>query len=288
MVEVGLASVIIPAYNGAHFVDRAIQSALSQTYERIEVVLVNDGSTDDTGLVADRISKLDSRVRVVHKENGGLSSARNAGILAAQGEYLMFLDVDDVIAPTKLETQVRALNADATKTLVYSQYEILYEDSGRTVQTARGEAPLPFRELLAYRNWFGVMVPLLRRSLVDAVGFFDESLKAGEDYDYWIRCAEHTEFLYSPGVVASYVQHEGQMHKDTGRMDTAQWNILNKHFQSDPRRRSCFLAYYHFEKARYYKGNGDLVRCATSLVKHLTSARSLARGRKARELARMF
>lgn len=288
MIDPGLVSVIIPSYNGARFVERAILSASNQTYKNIEILLVNDGSTDETGRIADRMSRLDTRVRAIHKENGGLSSARNAGIRASSGEYLMFLDVDDLIIPEKVEIQVQALEADRSRELVYSQYEILFEDTGRIVQTDRGEAPIPFRELLAYRNWFGVMVPLLRRKLVEAVGFFDESLKAGEDYDYWIRCSEFTEFLYVPGVVASYVQHEGQMHKDTGRMDDAQYSILQKHFRQDPRRRSCFLSYFYFEKARYYKGKGDLMKCATSLVRHFASAKSLERARTARELARLL
>ena len=96
-----LVSVIIPAYNASPFLSRSVASALSQTYENIEVVIVDDGSTDDTGAIADGLAAQDSRVKVVHQENRGLAEARRSGIKAATADYLIHLDADDDIDPIK-------------------------------------------------------------------------------------------------------------------------------------------------------------------------------------------
>lgn len=95
-------SVIIPVYNAGRTLIRAVDSILMQEYESMEVVLVDDGSTDDSAVLCDELASQEPRVRVIHKENGGVSSARNAGLEVAEGEYVMFLDADDVIRPDSL------------------------------------------------------------------------------------------------------------------------------------------------------------------------------------------
>lgn len=284
----GLVSIIIPVFNGERFIRRAVASVGEQHYKNVEIIFVNDGSSDASGLLMDELAEGNPRIKAVHRNNGGPSSARNAGIDVAVGEFIMFLDVDDLLEPSKLSAQVKALQDNPSVGLVYSQYQVMFQGSDEIVQTQRGEAPMPFRELLAYRNWFGVMVPLLTRELIDQVGHFDEALRAGEDYDYWLRCAEHTEFLYLPGVVATYIMHDQQAHKDSPRMEVAQRQLLEKHFAADPVRRSCFLSYYYFEKARAQWAARSFIGCAASLALHAVSARSLARAKTARMLARLF
>lgn len=105
----GLISIITPAYNTEKYIDLAIRSVLNQTYRNFEYILVDDGSTDKTGEIIDRYAAQDSRIRVIHKENGGVSSARNAGLAAATGEYIAWLDSDDSIEPDMLETCLNAL-----------------------------------------------------------------------------------------------------------------------------------------------------------------------------------
>ena len=92
-----LISVIIPVYNVSQYLPRCIESVINQTYQNLEIILVDDGATDDSGVICDDYARKDPRIRVVHKENGGLSSARNAGIQIARGEYLTFIDSDDYV-----------------------------------------------------------------------------------------------------------------------------------------------------------------------------------------------
>ncbi len=98
-----LISVVIPAYNVGKYIDKCIDTVLTQTYSNIEIILVDDGATDDTAEICDNYAKKDNRVKVIHKKNGGLSDARNAGIDAAKGKYITFIDSDDYIADDYVE-----------------------------------------------------------------------------------------------------------------------------------------------------------------------------------------
>ena len=103
MIEAELVSVIVPVYNVEQFLEKCIESICCQTYSQMEIILVDDGSTDRSGAVCDEWAQKDSRIRVIHKQNGGLSDARNAGIEIAVGSWLMFVDSDDTIAPDTIE-----------------------------------------------------------------------------------------------------------------------------------------------------------------------------------------
>lgn len=277
--EAARVSVVIPVYNGEAFVDGAIGSALAQTHENVEVVVVNDGSTDGTADVVEGLAGRDARVRVVHKENGGLAAARNTGIDNATGAYLNFLDADDWLLDHKLRHQLDALAEAPDHDLVYSDYVKVSETDGSEHEVPRGVPPVPFERLYVYRNWFAPMVPLLRRRLVDRVGGFDTAFRAAEDWDYWLRCARETEFLYAPGVVAKYRLHDGQMHRDHDRMNVAHQRLVAKHFGEDPDRRRASMAYYHLDNARFRHGRREYGRVARHLLAYLANARSPAQAR---------
>lgn len=274
-----LVSVVIPVYDGVDFVDRAVRSVLSQDHAAVEAVVVNDGSRDGTGDLVDALARADERVRVVHKENAGLAAARNTGIEHARGQYLNFLDADDWLLDHKLTTQLAALENAEGSDLVYSDYVKVRESDGSEFEVPRGVPPVPFPDLYVYRNWFAPMVPLLRRRLVDAVGGFDDGFRAAEDWDYWLRCARRTRFVYVPGVVAKYRLHEAQMHRDHDRMNEAHRRLATKHFGDDPVRHRWSMAYFHLENARYRKGRGEYGRCAAHLARFLLNARTPARAR---------
>lgn len=274
-----LVSVVIPVYNGEDFVDRAIRSVLAQEHEEVEAVVVNDGSEDGTADVVEAMAREDARIRIVHKENEGLAAARNTGIEHARGAYLNFLDADDWLLSHKLRVQLEALEGAAGGDLVYSDYVKVDEEDGTEYDVPRGEPPVPFEDLFVYRNWFAPMVPLLRRRLVDAVGPFDDGFRAAEDWDYWLRCARETTFVYAPGVVAKYRLHGGQMHRDHERMNEAHLRLAAKHYGDDPERYRGSMAYFHLENAKFRKGKGDYARCALHLARYLLNARTPARAR---------
>ena len=274
-----LVSVVIPVYDGEAFVARAIGSVLSQTHTEVEAVVVNDGSRDGTADVIEALAEGDERVRVVHKQNGGLAAARNTGIEHARGEYVNFLDADDWLLDHKLRLQLGALAGAPDRDLVYSDYVKVDEADCREYEVPRGVPPVPFERLYVYRNWFAPMVPLLRRALVDRVGPFDPGFRAAEDWDYWLRCARLTDFVYAPGVVAKYRLHGGQMHRDHDRMNEAHRRLASKHFGDDGPRYRSSMAYYHLDNARFRKGRGEYGRCARHLASYLASVRSLAEAR---------
>ena len=281
-----LARVVVPVFNGAAFVEGAVRSALAQTYRDLEVVVVNDGSTDDTPTVVERLAAEDPRVRVVHQENRGLSEARNAGIAASRGAYLAFLDADDWLTPTKFATQVTALDAEPEIDLVYGEVRYVDVAAGRTWDPLRGAPPLPFERLLVYRNWFAPPAPLLRRRLVERVGGFDPGFRAVEDWDYWLRCLRHTEFRFVAGVVARYRLHPGQMHRDRPRMEQAHRRLVDKHFADDRTARRRHEAFRRLSDAMAARSSGAIGRAVWDLMRFLGSAGSPAEARVVWDLAR--
>jgi len=123
-VERPIVSVVIPAYNAAAYVRQAIDSVLTQTYPDVEAVVVDDGSTDETGAIVDAIALGEPRVNVIHRSNEGRSTARNTGVEHARGEYLCFLDADDWILPDNIQRQIDVLSRLPGANLVYSEYHL--------------------------------------------------------------------------------------------------------------------------------------------------------------------
>jgi glycosyltransferase involved in cell wall biosynthesis len=224
-------SVIIPAYNQGHYLGEAIQSVIDQTYPDFELIVVDDGSTDKTAQVA--CSFLDPRVHYIHQENRGLSAARNTGILRSTGEYLTFLDSDDLFVADKLETLLNAMQRDPGLGFVAGQAVLIDENAlplGRIFDTPLPENPV---HLLLW-NPLHVCSVLLRRDWQEKAGLFDESLNAYEDWDMWLRLARvGCRMGWVPHPVSLYRFHTRQMTRDKDRMTTATFAVLNKVY-SDP------------------------------------------------------
>jgi GT2 family glycosyltransferase len=223
-----LFSVVIPAYNAAATVRSAVASALAQTRPELEVVIVDDGSTDDTGEVVARID--DPRVRLHSQPNRGLSAARNAGIRVARGKYIAFLDSDDLWLPSFLELTGRALDAASDPGFAYTDAYAFDSLSGkvrRRTAMERNGPPIPppdraadFLLELLKRNFVYVSTAV-PRSVLDSVGCFDETLTAVEDYELWLRIviAGHQP-IWIPGQHALYRTHAGQMSSDQVKMSS--------------------------------------------------------------------
>lgn len=223
-----LVSVIVPAYNAEPFLADAVRSALAQTWGNVEVIIIDDGSTDGTGAIADGLAARDRRVRVVHCRNGGLSSARNVGLSVAKGEFVCFLDADDMFLPEKIERQAAFLAVFPGCDLVYSDHYV--GDSTLTpMLLACRRPPFPIEEILTFRNWFAPISPLLRSSFAERIGGFDETLRGSEDWDYWIRASQCGVLSYLPGPVGVYRTHPAQMTTNWARMRTCIQKVITKH-----------------------------------------------------------
>lgn len=194
-------SVIVPAYNAAHTVDRALRSVLAQSYRDLELIVVDDGSRDDT---AARVAAMaDPRVRLLRLErNGGESRAMNAGIAAARGRYIAFQDADDEWLPGKLQRQVDAIEADDRISFVCTGLVHIYPD--RRVVDIAGFAPSDtlWKRLLA-ESLVAKPCVLARRDALQRAGPFDEALATGADQDMWIRLALEGTVVEIPEVLVN-------------------------------------------------------------------------------------
>lgn len=205
--ESTLITVIVPCYNQAEFLPIALQSILNQSYSNWECIIVNDGSPDNTEEIAKHWCSIDPRFHYIKKENGGLSSARNAGILKSQGEFIQFLDADDLIEFNKLEIQSKILAINNHIDLVYSSVRY-FTDKDKNARyhnidlnfdewqpKISGHNEIVFNELKK-GNIYACNCPLLRKSKLNEVGLFNETLRSHEDYEYWIRMAIKGAFFH--------------------------------------------------------------------------------------------
>jgi glycosyltransferase involved in cell wall biosynthesis len=192
-------SVIIPTYNNASMIGPAIVSALDQTYSDIEIIVVDDGSTDDTRAVVTALGEGKSRFHYFYQTNAGPAAARNLGLREANGAYIAFLDADDIWLPTKLERQMLILEQNPEIGFVYTdnyfvdEHGAIIKDYIRQIKKVRGDI------LLDLFNDFFLLtsVVLLRRKCIEAIGLFREDLHVGEDYDFFLKLAKNfrAEFI---------------------------------------------------------------------------------------------
>ncbi len=210
-------SLVIATFNHGRLLPEALDSAIGQTLEGVEIVVVDDGSTDDTPAV---LARYGDRIRVVHQSNRGLAAARNTGLAAARGAYVSFLDADDVLMPTKLAEQIAVLEQAPAVGWTYCDVLIEATATGTAMRASerfgyagrRLEGWL-FPELI-HGNFIPAIAPLVRRTALDAAGGFDERLTALEDWDLWLRLSLIAEARYSPAVLVRYRVHPGGMSED--------------------------------------------------------------------------
>ena len=223
-----LITVIIPAYNQAQYLADAVGSVLAQSYEQFEVLIIDDGSTDNTRQVAQSFD--DPRVHYRYQANRGLSGARNSGIRCARGAYLTYLDSDDLFLPCKLELLLAFMEENPKVGLVAGQ-AVPIDEVGRHIgKLFDAELPQDGARLLL-SNPLHVGSVLLRREWQEKVGFFDETLRSYEDWDMWLRLAlAGCQMAWLPQPVSQYRFHRAQMTRDGRQMTTASFAVLDKLF----------------------------------------------------------
>jgi len=208
-----LITVIIPCFQQGRFLGECIKSLQVQTYTNWEAIIVNDGSTDNTEIIGSELNRNDSRVHYIYQENRGVSSARNAAISVARGKFIQFLDPDDKLEFNKLKFQVDFLYSNSHFDAVYGS-TLYFSDNEQDIfrhtfqegipdGDCVDEAELdqrPLLEKILERNIFSICSPIFRKSLIDRVGSFDESLSRHEDWDYFLRAAmDGMKLVYLPG-----------------------------------------------------------------------------------------
>jgi glycosyltransferase involved in cell wall biosynthesis len=231
-----LVSVVMPAYNAEAYLRDAVESALNQTYENLEVVIVNDGSTDSTPAMA---RSFGPRVRVIDQKNGGIANARNTAIRHARGSVIALLDADDIWMPSRIERCVELLQADPTIGFVTTDAYLLINDepTDRRYYGAYQRYPFPPADAqlseIASRNFMFVSVVFDRRLLDVTDRMFDQTMRAAEDFELWTR------FLLA-GTRAGLVQEPLAWYRvrsdSVSRMKDKQWrahrSVLERHLPS--------------------------------------------------------
>lgn len=260
-----LVSIVIPSYQSAQFVTKAIDSCLSQTYQNIEIIVIDDGSTDDTKEILSSYIK-SQEICYTFQENKGLSGARNTGLKIARGEYIQFLDADDTITPNKVKLQIEYLQKNKLYIGVYSDYVVQKKN-----QLIHYKKNYPVGNLFNYVAYSNFIMPIHTVLLMKQnIPFFDESLTQGEDRDFWLNIFTNksNQFGFIDQPLAIYYIHATNMTRNSEENLLSVIHILNNHMQFCTLYQRNILKeaiYYHFgllginsmeesffKKARYY------------------------------------
>ena len=223
--------IIIPAYNQGDYLKESVESALAQTWENLEIIIVDDGSTDDTAKVGRSFA--DPRVTYIYHDNKGLSGARNTGLGHSTGEYVSFLDSDDLFFPTKIQNLLSLFDQNPEIGLAAGD-STLIDDHGQPIGKTYGDG-LPNNPTgWLQGNRFHVGAVLVKKEWLDKVEPFDESLRACEDWDMWLRLSiAGCKMAWLPEMVSMYRVHGQQMTRETMRMKSAMFSVLDKTFSRD-------------------------------------------------------
>lgn len=240
-----LVSVVLPAYNCGKYISEALESALRQTYAPAEIIVVDDGSTDDTGGIIEKYAaRYPGRIRYLRQPNRGPSAARNAGIRTAKGEYIAFLDADDVWLGNKLECQIKEFTASDTTGLVTCGRSIR-GPAGMVGQFLPGINALDknalMEKLMIMNVIGGGSSVIVRKKCFDAAGLFDESLRVAEDWDMWLRICERFACRSVDAPLIRYRMIRGSQ-SDTGEKNIEnELLFLNKTFDRQGFKRRWYL-----------------------------------------------
>ena len=235
-----LVSIIIPAYNSEKYISETLNSILSQTYRNMEIIVVDDGSSDRTAeIIKSYQTKRNDKPDLIyiHQLNAGPSNARNTGIRAAKGKYIAFLDSDDLWTDGKLEKQVSYMEANSDVALVFGDMS-LFSSEGTLTESAfrkygfpqcdqRGRVTNAFKELLE-RNYISTGTVLLKKECFGSAGYFDELLKYAEDYDLWLRISLMFKIGCIPEIFRSKRMHDSNLAKEEESFYKSNIYILHK------------------------------------------------------------
>ncbi|MEH1780192.1 MAG: glycosyltransferase [Nostoc sp.] len=226
-------SVIIPAYNSEKTIKQTIQSVLNQTFTNLELIVINDGSQDSTLEVVTQFQ--DSRIKVFSYANAGGNVSRNRGLHHAVGEFVSFLDADDLWTPDKLQSQLKALQENATAKVAYGWTDYI-DTNGKFILSGKrinvnGNI---YEELLLNNFLENGSNPLIDKKALITLGGFDESLNAAQDWDMWLRLASKFNFVCVPYVQILYRISANSVSSNLVRQEKACLQVLERAYKERP------------------------------------------------------
>ena len=202
-------SIILPTYNRADTIKRSVTSIINQTFENWELLIVDDGSTDST---AESVNNLDPRIKYHYQKNKGVYTARNNGLNLSRCNYITFMDSDDEWMPQKLTLQVEKFEKTSGKVgLIYAFYDVIYDKTNTLVGKIDTHHKGDVYEVCLSGNPIGASTVLIRKEVLQKVGYFDERFNGMQDWDLWLRISKHYHFDYVPKYVFKYYLHDNQL-----------------------------------------------------------------------------
>ena len=227
-------SILIPSYNVAQYLPQAIDSALDQTFQDFEIIIIDDGSTDNTREIVEKYLKREpEKIRYIYQENEGLACARNTGLRQARGSLIALLDADDQWLPTRLEETVRAIGEDKSIGLVHANVTRITED-GSVIETQKRNMQFLTGNIFNYiflrKVDISILTILFRKECCERVGLFDKNLtRLGcEDRELWLRISRHYKFKYIDKVLGLYRVRGDSMSRNTEKMMQARIYVIEK------------------------------------------------------------
>lgn len=227
-------SFIIPCYNAAPWLDETLASIVAQTRPDWEVVIVDDGSTDDSAAVARRWTEREPRIRLLLQPNSGVSAARNLALREAKGEFLTFLDADDTLGPHFIEVMLGALERAPELLGAACEHIVMQTDGSRPVQPLPGSGErLVIDDILPHNGW-APHAAVVRRELIDRIGGFDPEMVGAEDWDVWLRATAVSDFVAVRRPLAFYRRHEKQASNNFMTMAAHAGHVLDSFERKHP------------------------------------------------------
>lgn len=247
-------SVITPTYNRADFIGEAVESVLAQTLGDFELLVVDDGSTDNTREIMQPYLE-DPRVHYFEQENRGQSGARNTALAQAKGEFICFLDSDNTWEPDKLERQLVVMELHPEVDIVYGDIITINEQGDEISRDNMRRYSGRIVALLLRDNFVSINTSMIRRHCFDEVGNFDETERFATDYDLWLRFSAHYRFHYLPAYLTHYRMMENQLSSDKTNRFRANQRALNHFLDQHPdavswRERLQGWSHFYARKAR--------------------------------------
>jgi glycosyltransferase involved in cell wall biosynthesis len=217
-------SVIIHTYNNEKFIAETVESVLNQTYRDYEIIVVDDGSVDGT---RDALKPYMQKIRYHYKENGGIASAKNAGIKLSQTEYVAFLDHDDLWVSDKLQLQMECFMENPQVGLVYAKYTSFRDGKELRTKPEKGYSGWIFKELLA-KSFIQTSTVVVKMECLNAVGPYDESFSLGDEYDMFLRISKKFQCGFIDKGLTRYRVHDTNASKDDFLFDNENLGVYKK------------------------------------------------------------
>lgn len=255
-----LISIVMPAYNAEKYIKAAVDSVLNQSFSDFELIVADDGSTDDTGAIIKGYN--DPRIKYLYQKNAGASKARNLGIINSRGKYVAFLDADDVWMPFKLMKQVYKFAQNPELGLVYGWVRSIYPDGRLKYVSRPNKEGWVYKDLLLNNFQHNGSIQMVKKECFETVGLFDETLPHCQDYDLWVRIAKKYQFGVINDILVEYRVLPNSLSKQHKKLQKNHFAIIERELCNADRsikriRNKIYSNYYDYLFKTCYSVTND-------------------------------